>query len=108
MPDEYKVELGPAAVEAFSSLSRGDQELIVKQLEKLKRAPQLGAPLGNKMGYDLAGCRKLYAANKRLRVIYEIGEGRVVTVLAVGPREAGRVYAVAEAEFKQRRLRRIS
>jgi mRNA-degrading endonuclease RelE of RelBE toxin-antitoxin system len=105
---EYNVELGPKAVEAFASLSRGDQRLVVRQLEKLKRAPELGAPLGNKMGYDLVGCRKLYAADKRLRVIYEIDQGNTITVLAVGPRDKARVYAVAEAELSQRRLRRIS
>jgi mRNA interferase RelE/StbE len=109
MPVEHEVELGLKAVEAFSRLSRGDQKLILKQLEKLKRAPELGEALGNKLGFDLAGAYKLYAANKRLRVLYEYNKGsNGVFVLAIGPREAAKAYAVAADEISRRRLRRIS
>lgn len=61
------------------------------------------------MGFELAGCYKLYAANKRLRIIYEYEPGNAsVDVLAIGPREAARVYAIADVEARRRRLRRIS
>jgi len=109
MPSEHRVELGPKAVEAFAVLSKSDQKMVVKQLEKLKRAPELGERLGNKMGYELAGYRKLYAASKRLRLVYEIMEDGTVDVIAIGRRDAETVYAVAEAEARRRgRLRRIS
>jgi mRNA-degrading endonuclease RelE of RelBE toxin-antitoxin system len=109
MPSEYEVELIESAREGFAGLDKSDQILVTKQLEKLKRAPQLGVPLGNKMGYDLTGCYKLYAARKRIRIIYEIEDNRlIVTVIAIGAREAARVYAIADAEMGKRRLRRIS
>jgi mRNA-degrading endonuclease RelE of RelBE toxin-antitoxin system len=109
MPGAYQVEFLPAAAAHFDDLSPADQRLVVKQLEKLKRAPELGDPLGNKTPFQLAGLRKLYAAKKRLRIIYEVAEGQgVVTVVAIGPREASRVYAIADAEIRRRRLRRIS
>lgn len=107
MPSEHQVELGPRAVEAFAGLSKSDQKRIVTQLEKLKRAPELGERLGNKMGYELAGYRKLYAANKRLRVVYEIESDGTVVVVAIGSRDSAKVYAIAEVEAR-RRLRRIS
>src|SRR5947209_5105016 len=110
MPEEYEVVFGPAATAGFADLSRADQKLVVKQLEKLKRAPELGEPLGNKMGFNLTGLRKLYVARKRIRVVYEMeGQKLVVTVIAVGVREDARVYAIADAEMaRRRRLRRIS
>lgn len=51
----------------------------------------------------------VYVANKRIRIIYEFHEGKLlVDVIAIGEREAAKVYAVADAEMKTRRLRRIS
>jgi mRNA-degrading endonuclease RelE of RelBE toxin-antitoxin system len=110
MPAEYRVELGPVAEQAFSALPKSSKEQVVKQLEKLKRAPQLGEPLGNVMGYRLSGYRKLTAVRKSIRIIYEILEDRLlVDVIAIGPREGARVYAIADAEAqRRRRLRRIS
>lgn len=60
------------------------------------------------MGFQLAGYRKLYAASKRIRVIYRILPEGVVDVVAIGPRDSAKVYAIADAEVKRRRLRRIS
>ena len=51
----------------------------------------------------------MYAAKKRVRVIYEIaGTKLIVTVIAIGPREDARVYRIASSEAKNRRLRKIS
>jgi mRNA-degrading endonuclease RelE of RelBE toxin-antitoxin system len=105
---EYRVLLGPVAKEAFDALPQHDRQLVFDQLKKLKRAPELGSPLGNMMGYRLTGYRKLYAAKKRIRIIYTVIEQKlVVEVIAIGPREGAQVYAVAAAEAKKRRLRRI-
>jgi hypothetical protein len=42
-------------------------------------------------------------------VIYEVNDRkRMATVIALGPRDSARVYAIADAEMKRRRLRRIS
>jgi mRNA interferase RelE/StbE len=108
-PREFEVELTLAAEKGLASLNHSEQIQVFKQLEKLKRAPELGEPLGNKLGLDLTGYRKMYAAKKRVRVIYEIaGTKLIVTVIAIGPREDARVYRIASSEAKNRRLRKIS
>jgi mRNA-degrading endonuclease RelE of RelBE toxin-antitoxin system len=102
MPD-YEVVFTSAAREGFGSLDRSEQIQVAKQLEKLKRAPRLGKPLGNKMGIALVGYRKLYACNKRVRIIYGVaGTQLVVSVIAIGPREDARVYVIAEVEARKR------
>ena len=108
MRHEYEVQFTQAAEQQFAALDNSDQALVVKQLEKLQTAPELGQPLRG----DLVNHRKMYAAKKRLRIVYRIEHLRVVvTVIAIGKRENEAVYRVAEAEaahFHQRRLRRIS
>lgn len=107
MPEEYEVVLEKAALAAFGDLDKSDRILVVKQLEKLKRSPELGDLLGNKSGLDLAGYRKVYAAKKRIRIIYAIEQGRlVVSVIAIGPRADAQVYQIASVEAKKR-LKRI-
>ena len=108
-PAEYKVELTRAAEDGLASLDRSEQIQVIRQFEKLKHAPQLGQPLGTKQGMGaLSGYRKLYAANRRIRVIYTIqGRKLLVLVVAVGAREDARVYHIAETEAQKRRLRRI-
>lgn len=104
MRREYAVELTEPASEGFAALDRGDQTLVLKQFEKLRHNPELGQPLRG----ELVNYRKLYVAKKRLRVVYRIEqEVLIVTVVAVGRRESAAVYAVAEAQANQRRLRLI-
>jgi mRNA interferase RelE/StbE len=43
----------------------------LKQLVKLEQYPNGGDPLGDKAGINLDGYFKLYADNKRIRIIYE-------------------------------------
>jgi mRNA interferase RelE/StbE len=99
----YEVVLTNAAEEGLAALSKGEQTLVVKQLEKLRRAPELGDFLGRKAGMQLTGYRKMYAARKRVRIIYEIEKGKlVVHVIAIGAREDARVYKIASAEAAKR------
>jgi mRNA interferase RelE/StbE len=53
----------------------------------------LGAQLGNKMGIDLSGYRKIYVDKKKIRIVYKIVEKRIVVqIIAVGKREGMQVY----------------
>lgn len=107
MPTLYEVTLAKSAEDGLAALDRSEQVQVIKQLEKLKRAPELGEPLGNKMGAPLTGYRKLYAARKRIRIIYTVQHAIVlVLVVAIGPREDAKVYKIAEAATR-RRLRRL-
>lgn len=102
MRREFRVELTETAKAGFDALDRGDQRLVLAQLKKLRHSPQLGQTLRA----PLAGYRKLYAARKRIRVIYSIEDDvLLVTVIAIGAREDAAVYLVAEGEAHK--LRRI-
>ena len=81
------------ALKELRSLDGSVQKKVIKQVEKLKKYPQLGPLLGNKHGYDLTGYRKLYVDSKRIRIIYSIVEDQIlVKVLAIGKREDFKVY----------------
>ena len=67
----WKVELIQEARNDFNSLDGSVKKRVLKQLVKLEQNPNYGDPLGNKAGINLDGYFKLYADNKRIRIIYE-------------------------------------
>jgi len=80
----------------LKELSKAQLILVGKQFKKLSTSPELGQPLGNKNGYDLSGCRKLYVDKKRIRIVYKIIDDTVVVeVIAVGKRDDMEVYQKA-------------
>jgi len=92
----YKVVLKQEADDDLSNLSHSQKILIFKQFEKLKISPQLGIPLGKKLGYDLTGYRKMYADKKQLRIVYKIKNEIIeVEVIAIGKRDDLEVYKKA-------------
>ena len=93
----YKVILDPEVTSKdLKKISHIQVKLVFKQLKKLRESPELGKPLGNKAGYDLSGCRKLYVDKKKIRIVYTIIEERIVVeVIAVGKREDMAVYRLA-------------
>jgi len=93
---KYKLELLLAAHEDLSEFSNREKILIYKQFKKIQKSPELGILLGNKNGYDLSGCRKMYADNKKIRIVYKIVEDRIIIeVIAVGKRNEMEVYKKA-------------
>jgi mRNA interferase RelE/StbE len=105
----YEVILTGEARRMLKELDGAEQRLVLGQLTKLETSPLLGKPLGQKRGIDLTGYRKVYAANKRLRIVYQVHEAQVVVeVIAIGPRADMRVYQIASGEASgRRRLRRL-
>jgi len=93
----YKLVLKVEADEELSKLSKREQVLVFKQFKKIANSPQLGKLLGNKSGYDLSGCRKMYADKKKIRIVYSIIEDEIVVeivveVIAIGKRDGLEVY----------------
>jgi mRNA interferase RelE/StbE len=76
VPD-WTVKLTDEAREDFRELDGRQRILVAKQLAKLERDPHMGKHLGNKMGMDLTGYYKLYADQKRTRIVYSV-EGDLV------------------------------
>lgn len=92
----YKLSVKKEVKEDLSKLSKMQKTLVYKQFKKLQTSPELGQTLGNKSGYDLSGCRKMYVDRKRIRIVYTIQETVItVEVIAVGKREDMAVYQKA-------------
>ena len=94
---QYKIILHPdVTAKDLAKLSHAQRTLVFKQFKKIQTSPELGTPLGNKAGYNLSGLRKLYVDKKKIRVVYQIIEERIIVeVIAVGKREDMAVYAKA-------------
>ena len=92
----YEIRLHPKAKTDLFGLDKWVQTSVLKQIVKLETAPELGELLGNKNGINLSGLRKLYAAKKQIRIIYEIvADEIVVHVIAIGKREEMEAYKEA-------------
>jgi mRNA interferase RelE/StbE len=92
----FKIIIHPEAAKEIAALDHGVKLLVFKQIRKISQMPGLGAQLGNKMGMDLTGFRKVYVDKKRIRIIYQMVEERMlVQIIAVGKREGMQVYQKA-------------
>ena len=92
----YSLSFHPKVDEDLKEFSHTQKRLIIKQLQKIEKSPELGQMLGNKNGYDLSGCRKMYADNKQIRIVYKIIEEQIIIeVIALGKRNEMEVYKKA-------------
>ena len=92
----YKIDLFPDVKDDIAALDNSSRILVFKQLRKIQKSPELGELLGNKAGYELSGCRKMYADNKRIRIVYRIIEDKIIVeVIAIGERDDMAVYKTA-------------
>ena len=92
----YKLRFHPSVDDDFKEISIYQKKLVIKQFEKIIKSPELGKPLGNKNGYNLSGCRKMYADGKKIRIVYKIIYNEIIVeVIAVGQRDEMEVYKKA-------------
>jgi mRNA interferase RelE/StbE len=99
----YRVEFLPEAAQEFAALDGSLKKLATKQIDKLVERPELGEPLGKRMGIDLTGYHKIYFGKKGYRIIYEIQQQRlVILIIGIGKRERAEIYREVA-----RRLRRL-
>jgi len=90
----WKVKLLSEAQKDFEQLDGSVRKMVLKQLVKLEIDPFYGDVLGNKAGFDLTGYFKLYADNKRIRIVYRIVASDI-EVIAIDKREDMEVYKIA-------------
>jgi mRNA interferase RelE/StbE len=89
----YRIVLKAEADKELEELSQRERVLVFKQFKKIASSPELGKPLGNKAGFDLSGCRKMYVDKKRIRIVYAIvDEQIVIEIIAIGKRDDMEVY----------------
>ena len=89
----YKVEFLPEAAREFAALDGSLKKIAAKQIDKLVERPELGEPLGKRMGIDLTGYRKIYFSKKGYRIVYEIQRQRLmILIIGIGKRERAEIY----------------
>lgn len=89
----YKVEFLPEAAREFEVLDGSLKKIAAKQIDKLADKPELGEPLGKRLGIDLTGYRKTYFGRKGYRIVYEIQRQRlVILIIGIGKRERAEIY----------------
>lgn len=100
----WTVKWLPEAVDDLERLDRNVQRKVLKAALKLEIDPlRYGEPLGEKLGLDLVGLRKIKIQGYRLVYLPE-KETVFVTVVAVGKREGLGVYKTAAkriAEYRE-------
>ncbi len=98
----YRVEFLSEAAKEFESLDGSLKRMAAKQIDKLAEKPELGEPLGKRMGIDLTGYWKIYFGKKAYRIVYEIQKDRIVIlILGIGKREKGEVYKEIARRLKR-------
>ncbi|ROL56193.1 type II toxin-antitoxin system RelE/ParE family toxin [Bacteroidetes/Chlorobi group bacterium ChocPot_Mid] len=96
----YKIIFHPEAKKELEDLDGSVRIKVLKQIKKLKEKPELGDGLGNKAGIDLSGYRKMYADNKRVRIVYKILEEIIVVyIISIARREDMLVYVKAKSRI---------
>lgn len=99
----YRIEFLPEAAREFEALDGSLKKIAAKQIDKLTERPELGKPLGKRMGIDLTGYWTIYFAKKGYRIVYEIQRKEVVIlIIGIGKRERAEIYREVA-----KRLRRL-
>lgn len=83
------------AVEDLLKLDKTLQKEALKQLWKININPFAGRELGNRMGMNLTGYRKIYFHQKKYRIVWQaLADGRalILQVWGIGPREKAEIY----------------
>jgi mRNA interferase RelE/StbE len=98
----YKVEFLSEAAQEFEALDGSLKKIAAKQIDKLAERPELGEPLGKRMGIDLTGYRKTYFGKKAFRIVYEIQRQKlVVLIIGIGKRERAEIYKELAPRLKR-------
>jgi len=93
---KFKIIFHPDAAREIFVLDNRQKFLVLKQIKKLSLTPGNGKQLGNKQGLDLSGYRKMYADQKKIRIVYKIVEKKIlVQIIAIGKRDNMKVYKKA-------------
>jgi mRNA interferase RelE/StbE len=99
----FSVEFLPQAAREFEALDSSLKKVAARQIDKLAESPDLGKPLGKRMGIDLTGYRTTYFGKRAYRIVYEIQRNRlVILIIGIGERERAEIYR--EVAGRLRRL----
>ncbi|MBR1560324.1 MAG: type II toxin-antitoxin system RelE/ParE family toxin [Clostridia bacterium] len=107
----WAVQFLPEAERDMNGLSRPQQAMVRKAIEKVRENPLpqseggYGKPLGHKRGFDLTNLMKIKLRGAGLRVVYKLIRTETqMLVIVVGVREDEEVYALAHARRTKNHL----
>lgn len=112
----WELKFLPEAERDLAELDKPRRMRVVKAIEKVRLKPYpafgdaqgrcgYGKPLGNKMGYDLAGLLKIKLRDDGIRVVYKLEESDgVMKVIIVGMRSDEEVYRQAHVRREKHGL----
>lgn len=112
----WELEFLPEAERDLAALDAPRRMRVVKAIEKVRTNPYpaygdargrcgYGKPLGNKMGYDLAGLLKIKLRDDGIHVVYKLEEADgVMKVVIVGMRSDAEVYRQASVRREKHGL----
>ncbi|MCL5677013.1 MAG: hypothetical protein M1602_03970 [Firmicutes bacterium] len=95
-PTSLKLTFKRFAWDEVTRLDGSVKKKVLAQLVKIRDHPLVGEPLGR----NLAGCRKTYVNDKRLRIVWQVNPGKVV-ILGVGKRDKDEIYGLIEGRFDE-------
>ena len=98
------------AVEDLLNLDRAIQKEALKQLVKIDRNPFAGQELGNRMGMNLTGYRKLYFHQKKYRIVWQVladGKALISHIWGIGPRDKAQIYRLVMERVQAQRRKKI-
>ncbi|WP_428770221.1 type II toxin-antitoxin system RelE/ParE family toxin [Treponema sp. HNW] len=101
----YRIELIPAALEDYRKLDGSVRKDVNKKIDKLKKNPFAGDEPGNRDNINLTGFYKLYACNKRIRIVYRLitpEKIEIVEIWGIGKREKAEIYKVVADRLKNK------
>lgn len=103
---QYRIEFLPEAAEDYRQLDGSIKKDIAKKIDALAENPFLGFPLGNVHNTDLNGFYKLYAASKKIRIVYRLLGDNIVEVIeiwGIGRREKEEIYRTIAQRIKRKK-----
>jgi mRNA interferase RelE/StbE len=100
----YQIEFIPEAAEDYKSLDGSVKKKVDKKLDELSENPFAGEHLGNKFNINLTGFYKVYADNKRIRIVYRLsGEAiEIIEVWGIGKRDKEKIYRLIGRRLKKK------
>ena len=100
-----RIEFIEEALKDYKKLDGSIKKEITKKIDELYNNPRIGQMLGNKYNTNLSGFYKIYACNRRIRIVYRILEDdtiEIVEIWGIGKREKNEIYKIVGERVRKK------
>ena len=96
MAEKYNILFHEAVRKDLKKIDRSILNFFEKKLKQIIKNPEIWIELWNKYWLNLTGFRKVYFANKKYRIVYQLQDKEIcIYIVSVGKRESMKVYREA-------------